>query len=92
MSRTLRRRTEITIETHRTTTIWAKKTRFVEHCEHCRETVTAFPPEELALFLRLDPTEVCRRIGLGELHLIKDGRTVALVCGNSEKKEIQTNQ
>ncbi|HQU81908.1 MAG TPA: hypothetical protein PKY59_02210 [Pyrinomonadaceae bacterium] len=42
--------------------------------------------------MRLDLNEIYRRIQSGELHLTEIGRTVALVCGNSEKKEIQFNQ
>lgn len=84
--------TQITIETHSITIIRAKSERFSAHCEHCQKTVSAFTPEQTAIFLRLDLTEICRRIEAGELHLTETGRSVALVCGNSESKQIQFNQ
>lgn len=92
MTEPTKRRTEITIETHSITIIRTNDQRFSAHCERCGETVSAFTPEQLAIFMRLDLNEICRRIESGELHLTETGRTVALVCGNSEKKEIQFNQ
>lgn len=89
----MNRKTEITIETHSITIIRTNDRRFSAHCEHCQKTVSAFTLEQTAVFLRLDLTEICRRIEAGELHLTETGRTAAaLVCGNSEKKEIQFNQ
>lgn len=88
----MNRKTEITIEKHSITIIRAKGERFSDYCEQCQKTVSAFTPEQLATFMRLDVTEICRRIESGELHLTETGRGVALVCGNSEKKEIQFNQ
>lgn len=84
----MNRKTKITIETHSITIIRARGGLFSTHCEHCLKTVSAFAPEQIAAFLRLDLTEVCRRIETGELHLTETGRTVALVCGNSENKQV----
>ena len=85
--------TQITIETHSITIIQTNSRRHSAHCERCGETVSAFTPEQTAMFLRLDLTEICRRIEAGKLHLTETKRTAgALVCGNSEKKEIQFNQ
>lgn len=92
MTELKKRRTEITIETHSITIIRTNDQRFSTHCEYCGKTVSAFTPEQIATFMRLDISEICRRIDAGELHLTETGRTVALVCGNSEKKEIQFNQ
>lgn len=92
MTEPKKRRTEITIETHSITIIRTNDQRFSSFCERCDKTVSAFSPEQLAMFMRLDLNEICRRIESGELHLTETGRTVALVCGNSEKKEIQFNQ
>ena len=88
----MNRKTQITIETHSITIIRTKSERFQAFCEHCEKTVSAFTPEQTAMFLRLDMTEICRRIEAGELHLTETGRAVALVCGNSESKHIQFNQ
>lgn len=92
MTKPTKRRTEITIETHSITIIRTSDQRFSAFCERCKKTVSAFTPEQLAVFMRLDLNEICRRIESGELHLTESGRTVALVCGNSEKREIQFNQ
>jgi hypothetical protein len=88
----MNRRTEITIETHSITIIRTNDRRFSAHCERCGKTVSAFTPEQIAVFLRLDLNEICRRIESGELHLTETGRAVALICGNSETKQIQFNQ
>lgn len=88
----MNRRTEITIETHSITIIRTKSKRFSARCERCGETVSAFAPEQFAAFLQLEIAEVCRRLETGELHLTETGRAVALICGNSEKQEIQIKQ
>lgn len=88
----MNRKTEITIETHSITIIRTNARRFSANCERCGKTVSAFTPEQTAVFLRLDLTEICRRIETGELHLTETGRSVALVCGNSENRQIQFNQ
>jgi hypothetical protein len=77
------RRTEITIETHSITIIRTRGRQPSAHCECCDETVTAFAPEQVAEFLRLDLAEVCRRIAAKQLHLTNDGEGVAMVCANS---------
>jgi hypothetical protein len=89
----MNRKTEITIETHSITIIRTKSGQFSTHCQYCRKTVSAFTPAQTATFLRLDLNEIYRRIGAGELHLTETGRTAAaLICGNSESKQIQFNQ
>lgn len=75
--------TQITIETHSITIIRTSGKQNSAHCEHCRETVTAFAPEQIAAFLRFDLTEVFRRVDAGELHLTETNRGAALVCANS---------
>jgi hypothetical protein len=74
---------QITIETHSITIIRKNGRRLSVHCERCRETVTAFTPEQITKFLQLNLTEVCRRIETQQIHLTNDGDNVALVCGNS---------
>lgn len=84
-----RRRTEITIETHSITIIRTGDQRFSAHCGRCSETVSAFTPEQTAVFLRLDLREICRRVQTGEFHLTRTERSAALICGNSlEGKKI----
>lgn len=79
----MNRTRQITIETHSITIIRTKSRRLPAHCEHCRQTVTAFTPEQIAGFLQLDLTEVCRRIETQQIHLINNGDGVAMVCANS---------
>jgi hypothetical protein len=86
-----KRRTEITIETHSITIIRTSDQRFSSFCERCEKTVSAFTPEQLATLMRLELNEICRRVDSGELHLTETGRSFALVCGNSERKEIRFN-
>lgn len=88
----MNRRTEITIETHSVTIIRRKGKNFSARCERCGETVSAFAPEQFAAFLKLEMAEICRRLETGELHLTETDRAVALICGNSENKEIQIKQ
>ena len=78
----MNRTRQITIETHSITIIRTNSVKHSTHCEHCQTTVSAFAPEKIAAFLRLDLAEVCRRIEAGELHLIETGRGVAFVCGD----------
>jgi uncharacterized protein (DUF2344 family) len=77
------RRAEITIETHSVTTIRSKVPSQTFYCEHCRESVTTFAPEQLAELLQLDLTEISRRIETHQIHLANDGRGAALICSNS---------
>lgn len=83
MAEPKRRVTEITIETHSLMIIRTNSKQFSAYCERCRKTVSAFAPEQMAAFLRLDLTEICRRVETDELHLTGNGRTVALICGGS---------
>lgn len=88
----MRQKTEITIETRSITIIRARGRRFAAYCQSCGKTVSAFTPEQIALFLRLDIKEICCRIEAGEFHLIETGRTVALICGNSETQKFKLNR
>lgn len=81
----MNQKTEITIETHSITVIRTNSVKHSTHCEHCQTTVAAFAPEKIAAFLRLDLAEVCRRIETKQIHLTKNGRGTALVCGSSIK-------
>jgi len=90
---TSKRRTEITIETRSITIIRTSGTHYAAHCQHCRQTVAAFAPEQIAAALQLDLTEVCRRVEMKHIHLTNNGRGAALICGNSlEEKIIETQE
>ncbi len=78
-----KRQLEITIETHRITIIRTKGKIPSIYCEYCLETVTAFTPEQVAGFLQLSITEIYQRVATKQIHLTKEGRGVALICGNS---------
>lgn len=80
---TSRRRTEITIETRSITIIRTNGAHHSAHCRHCLQTVAAFAPEQIAAALRLDLTEICRRVQTEQIHLVSSERGTALICGNS---------
>lgn len=79
----MNRTRQITIETHSITIIRTRGNQHSAHCECCGETVTVFAPEQIARFLQLDLTEVCRRIETQQIHLTNDSEGVAMVCRNS---------
>ena len=85
---TTKRRTEITIETRSITIIRTNGAHHSAHCQHCRQTVAAFAPEQIAEALQLDLTEICRRVAMKHIHLTNNGRGTALICGNSLGNEI----
>ena len=87
-----KRRTEIYIETRSVTVIRTNGKSFAAQCERCGTAVAAFTPEQVAVFLQLDLTEVCRRIETAKLHLIQTNRSLALVCGNSLRDSENTMQ
>lgn len=78
------RRKRIVIETHSITIIRTGGKSLSAFCEHCRASVTALAPEQIAIFLQVTPAEVCRRLETGELHFTgAQTSSAALVCGNS---------
>jgi hypothetical protein len=83
MTNILRRKRQITIETHTITIIRTNSRPHSVHCERCGETVAAFTPKQIAASLGLDLTEVCRRIETRQIHLTNNGKGVAMVCANS---------
>ena len=78
-----KRRTEITIETHRITVIRIKNDSPPVHCEYCQKAVSAFTPKQIAGYLQLDLTEVFQRINTKQMHLTRTDRGTALICGES---------
>jgi hypothetical protein len=79
----VRQTRQITIETHSITIIRTKGVQFSTYCEHCRETVSSFAPEQIAAVLQLDLTEICRRVEAKQIHLTNDGDSMAMICVNS---------
>jgi hypothetical protein len=85
-----KRRTQITIETHSITIIRTNGKSPTTFCDCCQTNVAVFAPEQIAAFLRLTLTEVCRRIETNELHLIDTQRRIALICGGSLNNTTKT--
>jgi len=74
---------QITIETHSITIIRTKNAPPSSYCEQCSEPVASLAPEQIAAILRLDLTEVCRRVEARQLHLTSAQDGLARVCVNS---------
>ncbi len=87
MKNKIRHRRQITIETHSLTIIRTGGKKISAFCERCQTNVLAFTPEQIAAFLDLIVAEICLRVQSDELHLIKTGRSVALICGGSLSDE-----
>lgn len=77
-----RRRTEITIETHRIKVIRIKNNHNTVFCNDCGAHVSAFAPAQVAALLQRDLNEVLTQINAAQIHLTGNGR-IALICGKS---------
>jgi hypothetical protein len=77
------RRTEIKIETHEVKIIRLRAPRFSTYCESCEKMTTAVALDEAAAGCETTLTDICRRIGAGDLHLVNLTRGLPLVCGRS---------
>lgn len=80
-------RTEINIETHEIKIIRQRGKPISVYCEYCEAMTTGFTLEETAALFETTLTDVCRRIGAGEFHLVSSTRGVPLVCGKSPGNE-----
>jgi len=83
MTKTIRRRTQIDVETHEVTIIRTVGHRDQQYCQNCRSTVLAFAPERTAELLRIDMAEVFARVGKGDIHLTRTTRGTVFICGVS---------
>lgn len=78
-----RRRIEIVEETCEIVIIRTNSERRKTFCEICQATVQAFAPDQIAGFLHIELSDVCRLIESEKFHLTKQRRGFALVCANS---------
>lgn len=72
------------IETHEITIIRTNGSQQKAFCEICQSIVFVFTVEQIAEFMKIDSSEVCRLIETENFHLAAQHR-FALVCGNSLK-------
>jgi hypothetical protein len=78
-----KRRTEITIETHRVTAIHARQGAARAWCEACGANVQMVTPEAAAVLARIRPRAIYRRVEAGEVHFVETAGGWLLVCLNS---------
>lgn len=83
MRKTIRRRTQIEIETHEITLIRTSGRRSTHYCERCRRTVVALEAEGFAELLKQKPEEIDRRVQADSLHLVNTRPGNGIICGNS---------
>lgn len=75
-----KRRTVITLETHETTIVRARKqTAF---CEFCQSKLRMLTPDA-AVVLQSTARLVFRRVETGELHFLETATGSLMLCGNS---------
>jgi len=77
-----RRRTEITVETHRVLSIRRRAPLPRSWCEQCCREVERVTPDEAAAISRVKPRAIYRRLEAGDLHFIEDGG-VLWICFQS---------
>jgi hypothetical protein len=75
-----RRRTEITVETHRVLSIRRRVPRPRSWCEQCCGEVERVTPDEAATLSRVKPRSIYRRLEAGDLHFIEDGSGAVWIC------------
>ena len=80
---TAKRRTEITIETHRVTTVRSLRAAALTWCEACSAGVLMVTPEVAAVLSHFSPRAVYRRVEAGEIHFVETANGWLLVCLNS---------
>src|SRR5439155_1038585 len=68
-----RRRTEITVETHRVLAVLRRAASSGGWCEQCCREVERVTPEEAAALAGVKPRSIYRRLEAGDLHFIEDG-------------------
>jgi hypothetical protein len=80
---TAKRRTEITIETHRVIAIHGRRGAALAWCEACRASVQMVTPEAAAVLARVSPRAVYRWVEAEEVHFVETADGWLLVCLNS---------
>ena len=77
-----KRRTVITIESHRLTVVRSR--RPIEMwCKRCGKEVPMLTPEAAAALAGVSPRAIYRRVESSELHIIETGTGALLICSGS---------
>ena len=78
-----RKRTEITVETHRVLAILRRAPPPRGWCEQCCREVERVTPDEAAALVRVKPRSIYRRLEAGDLHFIEEGGGAVWICLHS---------
>ena len=78
-----KRRTEITVETHKVTIIRRRSRISREWCNVCADEVQMLSTEQAAAFAGLSTRAICRGVEAGQLHFHETGDGRLFICVNS---------
>lgn len=78
-----KRRTEITVETHKVTIIRRANRISREWCETCAVEVQMLSTEQAVAFAGLSTRAICRGVEAGQLHFRETGDGRLFICVNS---------
>jgi hypothetical protein len=81
---TKKRKTSITIETHRV--LWLRNHRFKLWCPECDQETVMISIEETALLTHVSGREICRWIYGNRIHFTETSDGSLLVCLNGLRK------
>ena len=85
----MKKRLEITIETHEISTIRLSESRVITRfCETCRMTTLYLPVSGFAAKLGLSETAVFRLVETGRIHFVEGESGIPLICANSPMRDI----
>ena len=77
----IKKRTEITVKTHRRFIVNRRSSRFVARCEKCGEMVEMVMPDEAAAIVGISSRAIYRAIESEEIHFIETAQI--FVCHKS---------
>jgi len=77
----IKKRTEITVKTHRLLVVNRQNSRFVARCEKCGEMVEMVVPDEAAAVVGISSRDIYRAIESEEIHFIETAQV--FVCHKS---------
>jgi hypothetical protein len=86
MKKIVKRRIEISVETHEIKIIRIRGGGISGFCRHCGAETSLFSPEEIARFLKIPVIDVSRDIESGKFHLTETDGGTALICGDSLRR------
>jgi hypothetical protein len=78
-----RRRTEVTVATHRVLSVLGQPPPARAWCEQCRREVPWVTPDEAASLVQVKARAIYRRVEAGGLHFVEDGAGAVWICINS---------